>query len=237
MIFCSTGWLSGTERVKLMALDAAVGRPNDLLINTFPVLLLRQLALEFLPTYFRCMCIILMTASAFFPFFSHWRTPQTLKPTTRRTTATTTATTSMMTALDFAENVKDNIAGALGYFFYLLLYFLVIAGRHSPRKGGISGAGTTSMIGGFCVSLDRKLLRQCSRKFCRLHARGLIIGSTNWLDDGSIAYAIKSTDKCKIVEKLTGSIVKIKSKFKSILYCKITLLKVYIVIRLDASIY
>jgi len=66
---------------------------------------------------------------------------------------------------------------------------------------GGSGGGTTSMNGVLCVSLDRKLLRRCSRKLSRLHARGLIIGSENWLDDGSTGYAIKATDKCKKIEK------------------------------------
>jgi len=57
------------------------------------------------------------------------------------------------------------------------------------------------MNGVLCVSLDRKLLCRCSRKLSRLHARGLIIGSENWLDDGSTVYAIKATDKGKKIEK------------------------------------
>jgi len=82
---------------------------------------------------------------------------------------------------------------------------------------GGSGGGTTSMNGVLCVSLDRKLLRRFSRKLSRLHARGLIIGSENWLDDGSTVYAIETTDKSKIIEKY-DSLGVIKCNFFTTLY-------------------
>lgn len=71
-----------------------------------------------LPTYFRVS-----------PRYMHYfndRPQLFFSPaTTRRTTPATATTTTMMTAPNFAENAKDNIAAALGYFvFFFFVIFL-----------------------------------------------------------------------------------------------------------------